>query len=315
MSKGKVTKVGKKKAPMASRRISASRRAGGEAAELKRYAALIVKVALAEDIGGGDITTDAVVPKRMRAKAELKAKEGMVLSGLFVAEMAFKLCDKLAVFKSAFKDGDTVKKGAVIATVTGRLGPLLTAERVALNFLQRLSGIATFTNAFVKKVERTPARILDTRKTTPCLRALERYAVKSGGAQNHRSGLYDHILIKDNHIEAAGGVATAIGLADRLYHGAVPIEVEASTLSQVREAVRAGADIIMLDNMSLARIRSAMKIIDDRALLEVSGGVTLGSVGAIARLGVDFISVGALTHSARSVDISMKVASGARKSR
>lgn len=315
MSKGKGKKVSVRSGAMASRRISASRRAGREASALRRYAALVVKAALAEDIGGGDITTDAVVPKSMRAKAELKAKEDIVLSGLFVAEMAFKQCNKKAVFKSAFKDGDRVGKGRVIATVTGRLAPLLTAERVALNFLQRLSGIATLTSAFVKKVERTPARILDTRKTTPCLRALERYAVRSGGAQNHRSGLYDHILIKDNHIEAAGGVAEAIDRADRLYHGAVPIEVEASTMAEVRAALKAGADIIMLDNMSVARIRSAMKIIDNRALLEVSGGVTLSNVGAIARLGVDFISVGALTHSARAVDISMLVDVDARKRR
>jgi nicotinate-nucleotide pyrophosphorylase (carboxylating) len=315
MSKTKGAKARAKKGTMASRRLSASRRAGKEKAALYRYAAFIVKAALAEDIGGGDITTDAIVAKSRRSLCELKAKEDMVLAGLFVAEMAFKELDKRAVFKSGFEDGDTVRKGRVIATVTGRLAPLLTAERVALNFLQRLSGIATLTLAFVKKVEKTSVKILDTRKTTPCLRALERYAVASGGGQNHRSGLYDFVLIKDNHIQAAGGVAAAVKLVDGLYHGSVPIEVEASTLAEVRASVEAGADIIMLDNMGTGKIRSAVKIVGNRALLEVSGGVTLANVGAIAALGVDLISVGALTHSARAVDISMRVLPDARKGR
>ncbi len=314
MSKTKGAK-GVKKGSMATRRISASRRAGKEGAALKRYAAIVVKAALVEDVGGGDITTDAVVPKSRRGVCELKAKEEMVLSGLFVAEMAFKELDKRAVFKPGFKDGDTVKPGRVIATVTGRLAPLLTAERVALNFLQRLSGIATLTSAFVKKVEKTSAKILDTRKTTPCLRALERYAVASGGGQNHRSGLYDFVLIKDNHIQVAGGVAAAVKLVDGLYHGSVPIEVEASTLAEVRASVKAGADIIMLDNMGAGKIRSAVKMVGNRALLEVSGGVTLANVGALAALGVDLISVGALTHSARAMDISMRVVPDARKRR
>jgi nicotinate-nucleotide pyrophosphorylase (carboxylating) len=315
MSREKGKKAHAKISVMAASRRAASRRAGKEDKALRRYASLVVKAALIEDIGGGDITTDAIVPRSMRGMAELKAKENLILSGLFVAEMVFIQRDKLAVFKSAFKDGDRVKKGRVIATVTGRLAPLLTAERVALNFLQRLSGIATLTGAFVKKAGKGSLRILDTRKTTPCLRVLERYAVVSGGGQNHRSGLYDFVLIKDNHIEAAGGVAAAIMSVERLYRGSVPIEVEASTLGEVRAGVDAGADIILLDNMNISKIRSAVKIIAGRALIEVSGGVSLANVRAIAALGVDLISVGALTHSAPAVDISMKVAPDARRRR
>jgi nicotinate-nucleotide pyrophosphorylase (carboxylating) len=275
----------------------------------------MVRAALAEDIGAGDITTGAIVPKGRPGTCELKAKQEFVLSGLFVAEMAFKELDKKAVFKALLKDGDTVRKGRVVATVTGRLAALLTAERVALNFLQRLSGISTLTNAFVKKVSKTSARILDTRKTTPCFRSLERYAVKRGGGYNHRSGLDDFVLIKDNHIKAAGGVAEAVARVEKLYREGVPIEVEASTLKEVRSVVKSGADIVMLDNMSIEMIRRSMELIDNRALVEVSGGVTLKNVRSIASLGVDFISVGALTHSAPAVDISMGISKNCSFSR
>ncbi len=285
----------------------AGRRIDKEFEALYEYAGLMVRAALAEDIGAGDITTGAIVPKTRAGTCELRAKQGLVLSGLFVSEMAFKALDKKAVFKALLKDGDTVRKGRVVATVTGRLAALLTAERVALNFLQRLSGISTMTNAFVKRVSKTSAKILDTRKTTPCFRSLERYAVRLGGGYNHRSGLDDFVLIKDNHIKAAGGVAEAVARVEKLYHAAVPIEVEASTLKEVRSAVKSGADIVMLDNMSIEVIRRSMELIDNHALVEVSGGVTLENARGIASLGVDFISVGALTHSAPAVDISMGI--------
>jgi len=280
---------------------------------LKDYARLLVKAALAEDIGSGDITTGAVVQKASPGEAEFIAKEKMVVAGLFIAELAFKLLDRGAEFKQLVKDGDEVKKGAVIATVTGKLAPILTAERVALNFLQRLSGIATVTREFVKKLDGTEVKLLDTRKTTPCLRMLEKYAVKAGGGYNHRSGLFDAVLIKDNHIAAAGGVKKAIDRVVKKYGDSVPVEVEVTDYNELRQALGAGADIIMLDNMNPSRIRQSLKIIQNRALVEVSGGVTLENLGKIAATGVDFISVGALTHSARSVDISMEVVSYAGK--
>ncbi len=271
------------------------------------YTEILVKTALAEDVGPGDITTAAVVERAMKGAAEIVAKEELVVAGLFVAEKVFKNLDRNACFKAVYKDGTRVRKGSVIARVSGRLGRLLTAERVALNFLQRLSGIATLTGEFVKRVRPSKAKILDTRKTTPCMRKLERYAVKMGGGYNHRSGLFDAVLIKDNHIKAAGGVAEAVRKANKKYREETAVEVEVTTLKEAREAVRAGADIILLDNMTPERIRKALKVIDRRALVEVSGGVTLDNVKKVAAAGVDFISVGALTHSAPAVDISMKV--------
>lgn len=284
---------------------------------LYKYASLVVKAALAEDIGTGDITTEAVVTGGRTGLCRLIAKEDLVVSGLFVVEMVFKECDPGADFVPLYKDGEHVRKGRTIATVTGRLASLLTAERVALNFLQRLSAIATLTGKFVKKAaaRNRDVKILDTRKTTPCMRKLERYAVKSAGGYNHRAGLYDFVLIKDNHIKSAGSLTKALTKVQRKYRGSVAVEAEAGTLKEVREAVKGGADIIMLDNMKLDAIRKSMKEIDNRALVEVSGGVTLGNVGGIASTGVDFISVGALTHSAPSVDISMEMVSDARKRR
>lgn len=277
------------------------------------YALLLVKAALAEDIGGGDITTGSIVSKTAKGEAGFIAKEDMVLAGLFIAGQTFKLLDRSSVFKTFFKDGDAVKKGTVIAVVKGRLAPILTGERVALNFLQRLSGIATLTREFTKKIGDRNVKLLDTRKTTPCLRILEKYAVKAGGGFNHRFGLFDAVLIKDNHIAASGGVKKAVDKVLKKYRDSVPVEVEVTNYKEVREAVEAGADIIMLDNMDPERIRKSLKIIKNRALVEVSGGVTLSNVREIASTGVDFISVGALTHSARSMDISMEVVSYAGK--
>lgn len=296
-----------------------SRRGGGRKKRaagppgLVEYALLLIKAALAEDIGPGDVTTGSIVPKTAKGEAEFIAKEDMVVAGLFIAEKTFRLLDRSAVFKAFYKDGDEVKKGSVIATVSGRLAPVLTGERVALNFLQRLSGIATLTREFVKKLGEGDVRLLDTRKTTPCLRVLEKYAVKAGGGYNHRFGLFDAVLIKDNHIAAAGGVKEAVGKVLKKYRDTMPVEVEVTNYKEVREALEAGADIIMLDNMDPERIRKSVKIIRNRALVEVSGGVTLSNLREIASTGVDFISVGALTHSARSMDISMKVVSYAGK--
>lgn len=279
-----------------------------DAAGLSYYSDLLVKAALSEDIGVGDITTRAVVPAGMRGTSRILAKEDIVVAGLFIAEKVFKQLDRSIIFKSMLRDGDTVRKGGVIAAVSGRLAPILTGERVALNFLQRLSGIATLTSEFVKRIKGTRARLLDTRKTTPCLRLLERYAVRAGGGYNHRLGLFDSVLIKDNHIKAAGGVKKAVSRVNRMYHEGVPVEVEVTSLKEALEAVRCGADIIMLDNMDVPKIRKALKIIGKKSLVEASGGISLKNIRDVARTGVDFISIGALTHSARSVDISMEVA-------
>lgn len=302
---------GTKKRP-ARRPAAAGARGGAKKARtdedfgrLKKYACLVVKAALAEDVGTGDITTTATVPRSLAGRCRILAKEDLVVSGLFVAEEVFRSVDRSSKFRARVKDGAEVADGGVIAEVSGRLAPLLTGERVALNFLQRLSGIATLTSEFTKRAE--GVKILDTRKTTPCLRTLERYAVRCGGGYNHRSGLYDYILIKDNHIKAAGGVAEAIKRVDKKFKGGVLVEVEAATLEEAAEAAGSGADIIMLDNMTPAAIRRAIRIIDNRALVEISGGVTLKNVGRYAKTGADFISVGSLTHSARSVDISMEV--------
>ncbi len=279
---------------------------------LMEYSELLIKAALKEDVGSGDVTTTAVVPKGAKGEAEFIAKEDLVVAGLFMAERVFKLLDKGSSLQAFYRDGDRVKKGERIATISGRLSPLLTGERVALNFLQRLSGIATLTSKFVKKAG-PHVKILDTRKTTPCLRLPEKYAVKAGGGHNHRFGLFDSVLIKDNHIKAAGDVKEAVRRVYRKYGKSIPVEVEAKTLKEVRDALSSGADIIMLDNMAIAMMRKALKIIKKKALVEVSGGITLDNVSKAASIGVDFISIGALTHSARAVDISMEVRPNAGK--
>ncbi len=265
----------------------------------------LIEHALLEDIHTGDITTQAVVPGKRPASARLIAKEQLVLAGLFVAERVFRRLSPDVVFTACLAEGARAPKGEVLATVQGNAADLLMGERVALNLLQRLSGIATLTSHYVSAVEGTKARIVDTRKTTPGLRELEKYAVRVGGGINHRTGLYDGILIKENHIAAAGGIAEAISRARAYIPHTLKIEIETETLAQVDEALAAGADIIMLDNMSLTDMRSAVTTIASRALVEASGGVNLESVRAIAETGVDIISVGALTHSCRAMDISM----------
>ncbi len=274
---------------------------------LNEYTERIINASLVEDIGSGDITTEAIVPENKKGRARIVAKQRAVVAGLLVAEKIFKTLDDTIGFKRHLNDGDVVKKGDVIATVSGRLKNILTAERVALNFLQRLSGVATTTREYIKKTKGLPVKILDTRKTTPCMRIMERYAVQIGGGFNHRFGLFDAILIKDNHIKVAGGVEEAIGRVRARYPKGTSIEVEVRTLKEVREALKADADIIMLDNMGIDRIKKALKLIDGRAFVEVSGGVTLDNVARIARTGVDYISVGALTHSVRAVDMSLEV--------
>lgn len=274
---------------------------------LADYADMVIMAALAEDVGKGDITTSATVGARARGRAELVAKEAMVVAGNFVAKRVFEHIDEGLKYRELISDGKRAKKGAVIATVSGRLAGILTAERVALNFLQRLSGIATLTSEFVSRAGGR-VKILDTRKTTPCMRLLERYAVKTGGGTNHRFGLYDAVLIKDNHIAAAGGVPQALKRVrkDTKTRDAF-VEIEAKSLKEVREALGCGVDAILLDNMDIKKLKSGVKIIGDKAHTEASGGVTLKNVAAISRTGVESISIGTLTHGARAVDISLRV--------
>ena len=269
----------------------------------------IIETALREDIGAGDITTRATVDKKAEGSAEIIVKEDLIVAGILIAEAVFKTVDAEIAFKAFVKDGNSVKKGKTIAIVSGRLSSLLAGERVALNFLQRLSGIATLTGKFMAKVKGCRAKILDTRKTTPGLRILEKYAVRMGGGFNHRFGLCDGILIKDNHIAALGSIMEAVLRARENIPHNMLIEVEVKNLDEVREAILAGADVIMLDNMKPAVMREAVKIIGKAALVEASGGVNLQNVRVIAKTRVDFISVGALTHSTRAVDISMEVVS------
>ncbi|GFE58702.1 carboxylating nicotinate-nucleotide diphosphorylase [Geobacter sp. AOG1] len=265
----------------------------------------IVENALLEDIHTGDITTLAVVPEPRAAHARLIAKEAMVLAGIDVAARVFHLLDNTVLFTPAFRDGDRLQPGDVLAGVDGNAAILLQGERVALNLLQRMCGVATLTSRYVTAVEGTKARVVDTRKTTPGLRMLDKYAVRVGGGINHRTGLYDGVLIKENHIAAAGGITEAIRRARAYIPHTMKIEIETESLAEVGEALAADADIIMLDNMDLATMAEAVRLIDGRALVEASGGVNLDTIRAIAGTGVDIISVGALTHSARAMDISM----------
>lgn len=265
----------------------------------------IIENALAEDIHTGDITTMAVVRQGGAGRAILKAKEEMVLAGIQVAARVFHLLDATIVFTPRYADGDRLAAGDLIAELSGDAAYLLQGERVALNLLQRMSGIATLTAQYVAAVRGTGARVVDTRKTTPGLRILEKYAVRVGGGINHRTGLYDGVLIKENHIAAAGGITAAVQRARDYIPHTMKVEIETETLAQVAEALAAGADIIMLDNMDLDAMREAVGLIGGKTLVEASGGVNLESIRGIAETGVDIISVGALTHSARAMDISM----------
>lgn len=269
----------------------------------------LIRAALAEDLGSGDLTTLATIGENQAARARLRARESLVAAGMDLARAAFEAVDPRTVLVEPVPDGRRLEAGATLARVEGRACALLTAERVALNFLQRLSGIATLTAAFTDAVRGTGARILDTRKTTPGWRRLEKYAVRCGGGLNHRQRLDDLALIKDNHLAALGGarpnpIAAAVE-AVRRQHPYLRVEVEADTLEQVRQAVEAGADIVLLDNMTMDQLREAVAICRGRARTEASGGIRLETVRQTAEAGVDFISVGALTHSARWVDIGL----------
>lgn len=265
----------------------------------------VVRRALAEDLGWGDVTTEAVVPAELRARGIILAKSPCVLAGLEVAAEAFSQLDPGCVFNRMRKDGDRCEPGDVVAELRGQAASMLTAERTALNFLQRLSGIATLTRRFVDAAGGTII-VLDTRKTTPTLRPLEKYAVLAGGGTNHRAGLDDGVLIKDNHVRLAGGVREAV---KRMKDASpeMPIEVEAQSLEQVDEAIAAGADIILVDNLPLDAIREAVKRINGRAKVEISGGVTLERMPELAKTGANYVSVGALTHSAPAADLSFEL--------
>ena len=261
-----------------------------------------VRAFLAEDVGDGDVTTEAVIPPNARLEASLLLKERGVVCGLDVVEAVFRELDPGVELDRLARDGDETE--GEVARLAGNARALLTGERTALNLLGRLSGIATLTRRYVDAVEGTGATILDTRKTTPGLRTLEKLAVRAGGATNHRRGLYDAVLIKDNHVRLGGGIARAVELARETN---LPVEVECETTDDVRAALEAGADTILLDNMSVPALREAVRLVDGRARTEASGGVNLETVRAVAETGVDFISVGALTHAARSLDVSMEV--------
>ncbi len=269
--------------------------------ELRR----IIETALQEDIGSGDITTQATVASDLVSRAELVAKEDFVLAGINVAAEVFKAIDPAIAFEGLIADGQKVQKGEVLAWLKGSASSLLQGERVALNLLQRMSGISTMTSSFVREVAATDAIVVDTRKTMPGLRILDKYAVRTGGGSNHRTSLYDGVLIKENHIAAAGSITVAIERARARAPHTLKIEVETTNIIEVTEALQAGADIILLDNMTLEQLREAVQLVAGRAKTEASGGISLETVREIAETGVDLISVGALTHSVKAVDISM----------
>jgi nicotinate-nucleotide pyrophosphorylase (carboxylating) len=267
----------------------------------------LIKRALDEDLGRGDITTDSVVPAGQTSTATLQAKEDLVVAGLGVAGGVFLTVDRTLEIRAKVRDGAFAKKGDLLMVVKGRTRSILKAERVALNFLQRLSGIATLTRRFVDRTKGTRTKILDTRKTVPLFRHLEKYAVRMGGGVNHRFGLFDAVLIKDNHIAAMGGsVGDCVKRARAMQPGNLLV-VEVTRPDQIEEAIGAGADRLLLDNMPDARISASLKKIRKRVATEVSGGVTLERVRRLAKLGVDYISVGALTHSAKAADISLEL--------
>ncbi len=268
----------------------------------------LITLAIQEDFGRGDVTAEAIFDEGARASGEIVAKEAMVLAGGEVAREVFARVDAEMTFDLIAQDGETLEKGQVVAFIEGRARSVLAAERTALNFLQRLSGIATLTRQFVDAVSGTKTRVCDTRKTAPGFRALDKHAVKMGGGHNHRADLASGILIKDNHIAALGSVKAAVARAKANAPHSLRIEVEVTALDQIEDALTAGAEILLLDNMIPERVAEAVARIGGRALTEVSGGVRLENIRAYAVHGVDYISVGALTHSARAVDLSLEVA-------
>jgi nicotinate-nucleotide pyrophosphorylase (carboxylating) len=267
----------------------------------------LIDLALEEDIGPGDVTTEAIVDPLLQGEAHIRAKAALVVAGLPVAARVFQKLDAKVVFAAAVDDGQEVEKGTVLARLTGPVASILTGERVALNFLQRLSGIATFTHTMAALVAGSNAVLIDTRKTTPGWRALEKYAVHLGGGHNHRLGLYDAVLIKNNHLTAVGSIGEAVRQAKARVHPQLKIEVEVTDLQGLDEALNAGADRILLDNMDDATLRQAVELTGGRAILEASGGITKERLAKVAATGVNFISMGALTHSAPAVDIHLRL--------
>lgn len=266
----------------------------------------IIRFALREDMNAGDLSTESVCPERREAEVQLIAKAEGVIAGLDVFERAFTLLDPRTIFDARVADGDAVEPGQLLGIVRGDARVLLSGERVALNFLQRMSGIATYTRRMAAALEGTKTRLVDTRKTTPCLRIFEKAAVEAGGGANHRYNLSQAVMLKDNHIDAAGGIAAAVAGARAHAPFVCTVEVECEDLDMVREALEAGADIIMLDNMTHEQMAEAVALIGGRAKVEASGNVDAGNIRALADLGVDFISSGALTHSAPILDLSLK---------
>lgn len=267
----------------------------------------IIKLALFEDSGLGDLTTESILGESFSGNGIIVAKQNFVLAGLDVAKRVFELLDPKCEYTTSYSDGDRVENGEIFFKVQGDLLALLKGERVALNFMQRLSGIATLTREYVQTLESDKVRLTDTRKTTPGLRSLEKEAVRAGGANNHRMSLYDGILIKDNHIAVAGSIKKAIKAVKARTSHLMKIEVEVTTMDEVKEAVESCAEVIMLDNMDYSQMKAAVDYIDGRAVVEASGNVSLETLNKIAATGVDVISCGALTHQARSVDISMRI--------
>ena len=267
----------------------------------------IIEQALLEDIGTGDITTESIIPSNLKTKGIIKASEEGVVAGLDIACLVFQKLDSKIIFQKKTIDGRKVVRGKELAEIIGSARTILKGERIALNFLQRMCGIATITSKFCQEVKDFPVRIVDTRKTTPGLRILEKYAVSMGGGHNHRFGLYDAVLIKDNHITVAGGIRSAVNSVRKQISHTVKIEVEVENLSQLQDALKVKADIIMLDNMDLDTMEKAVKKAKSKALIEASGGITLGKVRKIAQTGVDLISIGSPTHSVKSLDINMKI--------
>jgi nicotinate-nucleotide pyrophosphorylase (carboxylating) len=267
----------------------------------------LLALALEEDLGPGDVTSDATIHPESVSVAVMLVKQDLILAGLDVARAVFHYLDSNIQFTTAVKDGDTIYTGTELAKLSGNTRALLAGERVALNLLQHLSGIATLTATYTAKVKGLKTEVLDTRKTLPGLRQLEKYAVRVGGGKNHRFGLYDGVLIKDNHIKASGSITKAIESTRKSAHHLLKIEVETKTLDEVREALASQADIVMLDNMSIDMMHKAVKLIAGKALIEASGNITLETIRAVAETGVDFISSGSLTHSAPAADISMKI--------
>jgi nicotinate-nucleotide pyrophosphorylase (carboxylating) len=272
-----------------------------------KAAKTLIDLALKEDVGDGDITTNNIVPAEIRRKAKMVAKEDGVVAGLPVAEMVFRKLDPDLIWNELVPEGSKVKKDDVLVQFEGTYRALLTGERTALNFLQRLSGIATMSALYADEVKDFQTVILDTRKTLPGFNKLDKYAVKAGGASNHRHGLHDMAMIKDNHIEVAGGITAAVkAVRSSIEHG-IKIEVETTTLAQVQEAIDAKVDIIMLDNMDNETMRKGVELIAGRAKVEASGNITLERLREVAATGVDYISIGALTHSVRALDISQRI--------